>query len=80
MVKEGNPLAATYKAKSVAEQNSVDLCWNLLMKPEYKDLRQAIYADADELQRFRQLVVNVVMGKEPTSWCCLFQYVPSQNV
>lgn len=91
MIKEGNPLAATYKEKSVAgksafrnfawqqcsetlhmllfyylqtkEQNSVDLCWELLLKPEYIDLRQAIYSNEEELQRFRQLVVNVVMGK-----------------
>ena len=63
MIKEGNPLASRYKEKSIAEQNSVDLCWNLLMQAKYKDLRKAIYANDEELQRFRQLVVNVVMGK-----------------
>ena len=47
----------------IAEQNSVDLCWKLLMSPQYKDLRKAIYSNTDELKRFRQLVVNVVMGK-----------------
>lgn len=64
MIKEGNPLAAAYKEKSVAEQNSVDLCWELLLKPEYIDLRQAIYSNEEELQRFRQLVVNVVMATD----------------
>ncbi|CAB9521868.1 Receptor-type guanylate cyclase gcy [Seminavis robusta] len=64
MIKEGNPLASMYKEKSVAEQNSVDLCWDLLMKPEYKDLRKAIYGNPEQLQRFRQLVVNTVMATD----------------
>ena len=64
MIKEGNPLAAIYKHHSIAEQNSVDLCWDLLMLPDFKDLRGAIYANAEELQRFRQLVVNVVMATD----------------
>ncbi|CAB9514386.1 Receptor-type guanylate cyclase gcy [Seminavis robusta] len=64
MIKEGNPLASMYKEKSVAEQNSVDLCWDLLMKPEYKDLRKAIYGNPEELQRFRQLAVNTVMATD----------------
>ena len=64
LVKEGYEIASTYKNKSVAEQNSVDLSWNLLMEPMYADLRRAIYTDKAELVRFRHLVVNSVMATD----------------
>ena len=64
LVKEGVPIAKKYKEKSVAEQNSVDLAWGLLMQPEYVDLRACIYTTKEELRRFRQLVVNVVMATD----------------
>ncbi|CAB9511914.1 Receptor-type guanylate cyclase gcy [Seminavis robusta] len=66
LVSEGNFLASKYKNKSVAEQNSVDLVWDLLMEPEYTDLRRCIYTNEDELRRFRQLVVNIVMATDIT--------------
>jgi len=64
LVKEGAPNARRYKNKSVAEQNSVELAWNLLMKKEYESLRSCIYQTEEELQRFRQLVVNTVMATD----------------
>jgi hypothetical protein len=65
LVKEKTPMPKLYKEKSVAEQNSVDLACNLLMKDDYKDLRACIYSSEDELsKRFRQLVVNVVMATD----------------
>jgi len=64
LVKEGVPIAAVYKNKSVAEQNSVDIGWDLLMDIRYSDLRQAIYANYEEQRRFRQLVVNSVMATD----------------
>ncbi|CAB9502065.1 Receptor-type guanylate cyclase gcy [Seminavis robusta] len=63
LVKENTPNAIRYK-KSIAEQNSVDQCWELLMRPDYKDLRACIYTTEDELLRFRQLVVNTVMATD----------------
>jgi hypothetical protein len=45
-------------------QNSVDVAWELLMDSSYKDLQQCIYQDQDELDRFRQLVVNLVMSTD----------------
>jgi hypothetical protein len=33
LVKENAPVATHYKGKSVAEQNSIDLAWELLMQP-----------------------------------------------
>jgi len=63
-VKEGATIASVYENKSVAEQNSVDLAWGLLMQDEYSDLRRAIYSTKEEFKRFRQLVVNSVMATD----------------
>ncbi|KAL7567071.1 hypothetical protein ACA910_002795 [Epithemia clementina (nom. ined.)] len=64
LVKEAQPLAQRYNGKSVAEQNSVELAWNLLMDDRFRNLRCAIYATEAELKRFRQLVVNSVMATD----------------
>lgn len=61
LIKEESCLAAVYK-KSVAEQNSIDIAWELLMGQEYVDLRSVIYSNQEEQNRFRQLVVNSVMA------------------
>ena len=63
LVKESTRSAQIYK-KSVAEQNSVELAWGLLMGDEYEALRGCIYQTAEELKRFRQLVVNTVMATD----------------
>merc|ERR1712194_741841 len=63
LVKENTRLAQIYR-KSIAEQNSVELVWDLLMSSDYEDLRSCIYSSKDELQRFRQLVVNTVMATD----------------
>lgn len=64
LVKEGVPIAKKYKERSVAEQNSLDLSWDLLMKPDYTDLRALLFPTQNELIRFRQLVVNAVMSTD----------------
>ena len=64
LIAENIPIAAAYGFKSVAEQNSVDLAWSLLMDVEFKDLLGAICGSDKELQRFRQLVVNTVMATD----------------
>lgn len=58
LVEERSPVAELYKGKSVAEQNSFDIAWDLLMEPTYANLRSQIYVSASEFKRFRQLVVN----------------------
>jgi 3'5'-cyclic nucleotide phosphodiesterase len=62
LVIEETPLALRYKNQSVAEQNSVDVGWNLLMEPRFQDLRNAIYNSEAEMIHFRKLVVNCVMA------------------
>lgn len=64
LVKEGTHIAGMHKNKSVAEQNSVDIAWNLLNDDGFKELRYTIYASTQELDRFRQLVVNTVMATD----------------
>jgi hypothetical protein len=56
-------MAAKYHNKSVAEQNSLDLAWNILMSDEFDKLRALLFPSQLELMRFRQLIVNVVLGK-----------------
>jgi 3'5'-cyclic nucleotide phosphodiesterase len=64
LVQEGGAAARQYNNKSVAEQNSVNLAWNLLFEEKYKDLRDILYCTDDELLRFRQIVVNAVMATD----------------
>eukprot|EP00980_Cylindrotheca_fusiformis_P003246 scaffold735_cov116-Cylindrotheca_fusiformis.AAC.16 len=63
LVKENTRNAQIFK-KSVAEQNSVELAWSMLMAKEYEALRACIYHTEDDLRRFRQLVVNTVMATD----------------
>lgn len=58
--------AQTFKFKSIAEQNSVEIAWNLFSRREFTNLRNLICPDKQEFLRLRQLVVNIVMatGKE----------------
>jgi hypothetical protein len=64
LVKENAVIAAVYQNKSVAEQNSVDIAWSLLMDESFTELRRVIYTTESEFRRFRQLVVNAVMATD----------------
>ena len=64
LIKEKAHVAGAYKNKSVAEQNSIELAWNLLMEPCYKELRETIFLAQTELIRFRGLVVTAVMATD----------------
>lgn len=64
LVKEKAHIASLYNNKSIAEQNSLDLAWELLMEPSYKDLQRCIFSNQAELERFRQLIVNVILATD----------------
>jgi hypothetical protein len=64
LIKEGTKIAQIYNGKSVAEQNSVNVAWDLLLQDKYADLRSAICVTQEEEVRFRQLVVNAVMATD----------------
>ena len=58
LVKEGTEIAKKYQGKSVAEQRSVDIAWDLLMEERFSDLQACIFPDMDEYKRFRQVVIS----------------------
>jgi hypothetical protein len=64
LVKEGTEIAQRYQGKSVAEQNSVNVAWEILLEDKYKELRGTICDTQEEEARFRQLVVNGVMATD----------------
>ncbi len=57
-------LATHYRFKCIAEQNSFDIAWDLLMSTAFDTLRQAIFPTVTDLMRFRQVVVNTVMATD----------------
>jgi hypothetical protein len=61
---EDPSLRITYHGKSLAEQNSVDVAWRVLMSDEFRDLRHAIFTTPSELRRFRQILINTVMATD----------------
>jgi 3'5'-cyclic nucleotide phosphodiesterase len=64
LVLEKSSLAMFYDNKSVAEQNSVTIAWDLLMQSEFLDLRNAITANGSDLITFRQVLVNSVLATD----------------
>jgi 3'5'-cyclic nucleotide phosphodiesterase len=54
----------TYKGKSLAEQRSIDIAWQLLMLPRFENLRRCIYTTKAQCLRFRALIVNSVMATD----------------
>jgi len=64
LIKEQAQIASRYKGKSIAEQNSVEIAWKLLMDDRFSNFRGAIYSTASELKRFRGLVVNSLMATD----------------
>jgi len=63
LLKEGSGLSKRYK-RSIAEQNSFQLAWDMLMESRYEELRNAICRTESDLQRFRQLLVNATMATD----------------
>merc|ERR1711971_305778 len=66
LVKENLPIAKMYEGKSVAEQNSINIAWRILVNDgdKYADLRKAICETRQEETRFRQLVINAVCATD----------------
>ena len=64
LVKEGTDMAKLYNGKCIAEQNSINLAWDLLLQDKYSILRHTICRTQQEAVRFRQLVVNAVCATD----------------
>lgn len=63
LVHEKHALVSTY-GRSIAELNSFDLAWQLLMEDRHEALRRAIYSTEAEFLHFRQLMVNMVLATD----------------
>lgn len=63
-MEEDPVLAAKFSNKSIAEQHSVTLAWDIFMADEYKNLREVMFATKAGLMRFRQLLVNIVLATD----------------
>ena len=68
LAKENPEIASKYRGQSLAEQRSIDISFELLMAPVYKNLRDCIFGTnhtmGEEFQLFRQLVVNSVIATD----------------
>lgn len=64
IVREQQPLAIEYRNRSIAEQNSLHIGWQLLMEPRFEHFRRTIYSTTTGFERFRQVVVNAVMATD----------------
>jgi hypothetical protein len=64
LCKENEAMAALYKNKSVAEQNSLDIAWAVLMSNNFKELRATLFVTRDDLLRFRQNIVKIVLATD----------------
>jgi hypothetical protein len=64
LVKECSPVAIRYDNKSVAEQNSITVAWELLMEDRFTDFRHQIMQSNAEANLFRKLIVNSVMATD----------------
>jgi hypothetical protein len=64
LAKEEPDMANGYHNQSIAEQNSLDITWNLLMLDQFQELRTFIFGTQAELVRFRHLLVNIVLATD----------------
>jgi 3'5'-cyclic nucleotide phosphodiesterase len=64
LMKEQPSLAATFQNQSVAEQNSLEIAWNLLMEDDYEELRSVMFCTNDDMMSFRQVLINVVLATD----------------
>lgn len=61
LIQEDPEVGKHYKGRSVAEQRSFDIAWELLQEDRFVSLRSAIFSSNTEEKKFRQLVVDSVI-------------------
>jgi class 3 adenylate cyclase len=64
LAKEHPDLALKYANKSIAEQNSIDVAWDILTADCFQNLQYCIFEDGNERERLRQLLINCVMATD----------------
>jgi hypothetical protein len=64
LAEERSGLADKYRNKSIAEQNSINTAWDILMADCFKNLQHCMFESTEERHRLRQLLVNCVMATD----------------
>ena len=64
LIKENEKMGQLYNGRSVAEQNSLDLAWSMLMDERFRNLRGALFSSKSDFCRFRDLVINSVLATD----------------
>jgi hypothetical protein len=62
LISEEPGVAARYGTNCLTEQLSFEKAWGKLMTDDFENLRRCIYANKEEKQRFRQVMVNSVLA------------------
>eukprot|EP00980_Cylindrotheca_fusiformis_P018742 scaffold6241_cov129-Cylindrotheca_fusiformis.AAC.19 len=57
-------MAQQYQHKSIAEQNSIDTAWDILMADSFQHLRHSLFESPEEKERLRQLLINCVIATD----------------
>lgn len=66
LLEENHPLAQEYQGKSIAENNSIAVAWDLLMQPSFDAFRACIAPTGKELIRFRKVMVTTTLATDIT--------------
>jgi class 3 adenylate cyclase len=64
LLQENTPTAHRYKGKCIAEQNSIEVAWNVLMQSTFSALRECIASTTEELKHFRKVLVHSVLATD----------------
>jgi 3'5'-cyclic nucleotide phosphodiesterase len=62
LLTENDQLAVKYHGKSIGEQHSFTVAWELLMQPGFKELRSCICSSQEELSLFRSILIQLIMA------------------
>lgn len=54
--------AEHYKGRCLVQQNAFDIAWGLLEADHFKTLRNFIFTAPEDMIRFRQLLVNLILA------------------
>lgn len=64
LLEEKPGMAAKYNNTSIAEKNSIDVAWELLMRPEYDALRRCIAPTDCILQEFKETIIHATLATD----------------
>jgi hypothetical protein len=64
LAEEKPDFAAKYNNKSIAENNSIDVAWNLLLQPEYGVFRNCLAPTKADLDKFHETVINATLATD----------------